>query len=85
VWLAGTAWLLVVDDAETDEAWPGTFTHVQETPATVWTVDHYFGLHPDVRVISGGQPVEAEVTHSTTETTVITFGAPVAGIAHLRR
>jgi hypothetical protein len=83
--LAGTNWLLPVDDAEPDPAWPGTFIHTQAVPAAVWTVDHHFGVQPSVTVLTSGQAVEADVTHSTGETTVITFGAPATGTAYLRR
>ena len=85
VWLAGTVWPLLVDDTETDAAWPGLFVHTQSTPATVWTVDHWFGVEPTVSLMVGGQEAEASVTHPSSTQTVITFSQAVSGTAHLRR
>ena len=83
--LAGQLFHFVVDAAETDPAWPGTFIHTQAAPATVWTVQHHFGVEPTVQVVGSAAAVEAEVNHPSTGTTTITFGAPATGVAYLRR
>lgn len=83
--IAGTLFHYPVDDTETDPAWPGTFIHTQSTPSATWTVNHHFGIKPEVDVLVAGQLAEADVSHTNNETTVITFGAPVTGTAHLRR
>lgn len=83
--LAGQFFHFPVDATETDPAWPGTFIHTQASSATVWTVEHHFGTEPGVDVLVGGVPVEAEVSHTDDETTVITFSAPTTGVAYLRR
>lgn len=83
--LAGESTLIPVDAAETDDVWPGVYVHDQAVPATVWTIDHHFGLEPAVTVLVGGARVEAEVTHPTAEQTVITFSPAQAGTAFLRR
>lgn len=70
---------------EPDDAWPGVFVHEQSTPATVWTVEHHMGLPPAVTVVQAGAEVQGDVAHPDDETTTITFGAPVAGTAYLRR
>jgi hypothetical protein len=85
VWLAGTVWDIVVDDDETDQAWPGTFVHEQSSPATVWTVGHHFGTIPTVSLVLSDTVAEAEVTHPDDETTVITFNVAQSGTAYLRR
>lgn len=85
VWIAGTVWPLTVDPAETDPAWPGTFIHTQSTPATTWTIDHWFGIEPSTTVLVDGQRAEADVQHPDGMTTVLTFGAPTPGVAYLRR
>ena len=83
--IAGTLFHYPVDATEPDDAWPGTFVHEQVSAASVWTVGHHFGVEPEVTVLVGGQATEADVTHPDQETTVITFGAPTAGTALLRR
>jgi hypothetical protein len=83
--VAGTLFHHAVDDAEQDDAWPDTFVHAQVSAASVWTVNHRFGIEPDVTVLIAGQQSAGTVTHPTTEQTVITFGSPVSGTALLRR
>lgn len=83
--LAGAIHYYVVDATEMDEAWPGTYIHPQATAASVWTVEHHFGVPPAVTVLLDGQVSQADVTHPDSETTVITFGAPASGTALLRR
>lgn len=82
--LAGTVFTYLVDAAETDDAWPGTYIHTQVSASATWTVNHHFGVEPDVSVVVAGADVEAEVSHTNSETTVITFGAATAGTAYLR-
>lgn len=84
-WLAGAPILLSVADDETDEAWPNTLVHMQTVAATVWTVDHYFGIKPSVFVDVGNSQVEAEVSHPSLTQTVLTFSSAQSGAAYLRR
>lgn len=83
--LAGSIFHFTVDPAETDPAWPDTFIHTQAVAATVWTVEHHFGLQPAVEILIGTARVEATVEHPDDETAVITFSAPQTGTAFLRR
>jgi len=83
--LAGEMFHLMVDPAEADDAWPGTFVHAQPVPAAVWTIDHHIGIPPAVTVLVAGQPVDGEVAHVDAGQLTITFGAPTAGTALLRR
>lgn len=83
--IAGTLFQYPVDDAEEDPAWPGTFVHTQASAASVWTIEHHFGVHPHVTVLVSAAVTQGDVTHPDDETTVITFGAPVTGTALLRR
>lgn len=83
--IGGEAHHYAVDSTETDESWPGTYIHVQDTAAATWTVAHHFGAKPAVAVLVADQVVEADVSHSDDQTTVIGFGAPTAGVAYLRR
>lgn len=83
--VAGSIVHLLVALTETDDAWPGTFVHTQAVAAAVWTVDHRFGIEPAVNLLVTGDVVEADITHPTTEQTVITFSSPQSGAAHLRR
>lgn len=83
--LAGDRFHVPVDDAFTDPTWPGLWVHEQTTPASVWTVEHHFGVRPDVTVLIDGQASESDVSHPDDETTTISFGSPTTGTAHLRR
>lgn len=83
--VAGDIIHALVAGTETDPSWPGTFVHTQAVPAAVWTVDHHFGIEPAVNLLVSIDVVEADITHPTTEQTVITFSSPQAGTAHLRR
>jgi hypothetical protein len=83
--LAGDRFHVPVDDTFTDPTWPGLWVHEQTTPASVWTVEHHFGVRPDVTVLIDGQASESDVSHPDDETTTISFGSPTAGTAHLRR
>lgn len=83
--LAGQVFPLLVHPSEPDEAWPNLFVHDQAVGTAVWNVAHFLGVEPSVTVLAGGQVVEGDVTHPDSNTTVITFGSPVAGTAFLRR
>ncbi len=74
-----------VDESFTDPTWPGLWIHVQESPSQIWTINHHFGIEPKVDVLVSDEVSQASVTHTDDETTVITFGSPTAGKAHLRR
>jgi hypothetical protein len=82
--VSGRLFQYVVDDDETDAAWPGTFIHTQASPATVWTIGHHFGIEPTVTVLVDAQDSQGDVSHPDDETTTITFGAPITGTAYLR-
>lgn len=83
--ISGNVFHYDVDPTETDEAWPGLFIHEQAVAATVWTVNHRFGVQPTVTVLVDGARVEATVAHPSSETTTITFSPATAGTAFLRR
>jgi hypothetical protein len=60
------------------------YLHTQNVPATVWTINHNLGLRPAVSIIdTGGNEVEAEVSHTSTNQLVIRFAIPLAGLARL--
>lgn len=82
-WIAGTASVFLPDDP--DPAWPGVFIHEQNTLSATWTVSHYFGIQPQATVLVAGQRTEVDVHHPDDNTTVLTLGAPAAGVALLRR
>jgi len=83
---AGEIFPVPVAESETAEVQPGVFTHTQESPASVWTIAHRFGIQPLVDVIVGNASVSGyETAHPDTETTTVTFQTPTSGVAHLRR
>lgn len=58
------------------------FTFTQASAASVWTVNHNLGFNPTVHVYSvGGVEVEAQITHTSLNQTVINFATPYAGYA----
>ncbi len=83
--LAGELSHIQVAESETQPVIPGLHVHTQSTPAQVWEVAHHFGVQPLVNVLVSGETVEAAVSHPDEENTLITFGTPTAGVAHLRR
>lgn len=85
VWLAGEEIPIPVDDTESDEAWPGTFVHEQETPSASWQISHRFGVRPSVTVLVSDQEVAPDVSHQSDESLTLTFGTPTGGVAYLRR
>ena len=83
--IAGEAFHVPVDASETEPVYPGLWTHTQASAAQVWSVAHHFGVQPSVDILVADQVAEADVSHPDDEHTTITFGAPTAGLAHLRR
>lgn len=83
--ISGNVFEFQVDASHTDPVWPGLWIHTQASPASVWTVEHHFGMRPSVDLVMSGEETNAAVAHPDDETTTITFGAPVAGVAYLRR
>jgi hypothetical protein len=58
------------------------FPFTQPTPSSAWTVNHNLGFFPTVTVYSvGSVEVEALVTHTSLNQTVISFSTPTAGTA----
>lgn len=83
--LAGSAFRVPVAPGFVPAVHADVFVHVQSVAAAVWAVDHFFGTPPGVSVVSAGAVIEAQVDHPSATQAVITFGAPVAGTAYLRR
>jgi outer membrane lipoprotein-sorting protein len=56
----------------------------QTSSATTWTINHNLGYKPSVDVYdSGSQQIQAEVSHTSVNQTVILLTAPSAGFARL--
>lgn len=83
--LGGTFIRVPVDPGYGAPVWPDLWVHMQTVPATVWTVDHYFGTKPSVSIDLGSSQVEAEVDHPSLTQTVLTFTSAQQGAAYLRR
>jgi hypothetical protein len=61
-----------------------SYRHVQNTPATTWTIVHNLNFYPNVTVFNtADDQVEGNVTHTSTTTLTITFSSALAGKAHL--
>lgn len=62
----------------------GTYTHVQVSASTTWTINHPLGGYPSVVVIDGsGDEVQGTVQYVTTSQVVLTFAYPISGTAQL--
>lgn len=62
----------------------GFHTHVQASPALVWTISHDLGRRPVVAVEDvDGHEIDAGVARPDEQTVIITLGAATAGRAHL--
>jgi len=83
--LAGTFFRVPVSAFHVGDVWPNLYVHTQAAVAAVWTVDHHFGVEPDVTIVVSGADAETQITHPTPEQTVITFNPPRSGTAYLRR
>jgi hypothetical protein len=61
-----------------------SYVHTQSTASTTWTINHNLGYRPSVELLdSGGQEIEAGVSHPTINQTVITLSPASAGMARL--
>lgn len=60
------------------------FVFNQNTPQSVWTIDHGLGHWPIIYILdTTGEECEGFVTNPTFNQTVVTFSAPFAGQARL--
>lgn len=62
----------------------GAYTHIQSTPASIWTIDHNLGFNPGVTVVdSANSVVEGQIDYLTVNTVRLTFTAAFSGKAYL--
>lgn len=60
------------------------YRHVQNTAATIWTINHGLGKRPSVDVTdSANTKMYAKIEWPDENTVVLTFSMPVSGTAHL--
>jgi hypothetical protein len=60
------------------------YDFIQPSSTTNWTINHNLGFKPSVDVYdTGSQQIQAEVSHPSTNQTVILLTAPTAGFARL--
>lgn len=60
------------------------YRHQQNSPATVWVINHNLGFWPAVSIVdTGGFEIEADVRHMSANQVVIVFAIPLAGVARL--
>lgn len=60
------------------------FLFEQPIPSTTWTINHNLGFKPSVELFnSGSQEIDGDVVNTSTNQTIISFTAPVAGFARL--
>jgi hypothetical protein len=87
IFVKGQSYPVIIDvDPNLTHTWSVTTRFEQATPALVWTVTHELDFQPGVTVVSStGQISEGDVQYVSPDVLTITFGAPVAGVAYLRR
>lgn len=60
------------------------YRHIQNTPATTWTIVHNLNFYPNVTVFNtANDQVEGNVIHTNDTTLTINFSSATAGKAHL--
>ena len=62
-----------------------TYTHIQSSPAEVWTINHNLDKYPSVTVVTSAED-EVQggvVNYLDTNTLTITFSSAFSGKAHL--
>lgn len=61
-----------------------SYVHTQNTPATVWTVNHGLGFYPQATVLEfGGANVEGEIEYQSGNQLTLTFSVSIAGTAYI--
>jgi hypothetical protein len=61
-----------------------SYTHLQNTPASIWTVVHNLNFFPNATVFDSGESqVEGTTTHINETTLTISFSSAISGKAHL--
>lgn len=62
---------------------PQSYDHDQQVPLSTWTINHNLGFVPNVTVIDTlGESVWGQVTHPSTNQTVLVFTAAFSGHAY---
>jgi len=60
----------------------GSVTIQQQAPGTTWTLNHNLGFKPSCNTFNAaGEEIVGEVSHPSSNTTVVTFGISVSGSA----
>lgn len=60
----------------------GSYTHVQSSASTQWTINHNLGFNPNIELrTTGGQVMFAEIVHTTVNQAIAYFNATIAGSA----
>lgn len=60
------------------------YTHTQNTPSAVWTINHNLGGNPTAVVLdSAGTQCEGTFSYPTVNQMVITFTAAFSGVAYV--
>lgn len=86
VHVRGQSFYVIVDtDPDLSQVWPSTFVHNHPVAEAMWTIEHGLNSRPAVTVVLGQQIIEGDVAYLDDDTLTITFGAPTAGDAYLRR
>ncbi len=62
----------------------GSYTHVQSSAASVWTIAHNLGFRPSVELLnSASQEIDADIVHLSNNVCIATFNLPITGVARL--
>ena len=81
-----TFYVIVDLDPNLTHVWPSTFRWEQAAPAMVWAINHGLNSFPAVLVLDPSeQEIAGDVQYVDDDNLTITFGAPMSGVAFLRR
>lgn len=61
----------------------GSYVHSQGSAATVWTINHNLGYHPNVTAFAGATEIEGDIDHINANTLTITYSYAISGVAYL--
>jgi hypothetical protein len=60
-----------------------SYSHIENSPASDWVINHNLNRYPHVTVIVSGTEVDADVTYNSLNQVTVSFGSPQSGRAEL--
>lgn len=86
IYVAGSTTPVVVEVRVPGPQGPAaaSYTHVQSSASSTWTIAHNLGFRPSVKLLnSASQEVDADIVHLSNNVCIATFNLPITGLARL--